>query len=148
VKHRYDKRIVPRGLIKEFVMSVLPYPPELSDLYEVLLTFEDEEGMNAFFGVSGEMFPISRSVKVLGQTKLSVRAYCPRSETERLFSMLSGLARSGLVADYSAVRIRPETQTWQTISAELFENKTGWKYQSSQHLAALETIVQNAKVSI
>jgi len=148
VKHRYDKRIVPRGLIKEFVMTVLPYPYELSDLYEVLLAFEDEEGMNAFFGVCGEMFPILRTVKVLGERKLSVRAYSPRNETGRLFSMLSGLARSGLVADYSAVRIRPETQTQQTISAELFENKTGWRYESSQHFAALETILQSAKVSI
>ena len=148
VKHRYDKRIVPRGLIKEFVINVLPYPPEFSDLYEILLTFEDEESMNAFFGVSDEMFPIQRTVKVLGERKLSVRTYSPRSETERLFSMFSGLTRSGLIADYSAVRIRPETQTWQTISAELFENKTGWKYESSQHFASLDTILQNAKVSV
>jgi len=148
VKHRYDKRIVPRGLIREFVMNMLPYPLELSDLYEILVTFEDDEGMDSFFGVSEEMFPVQRTVKVLGERKLSVRAYCPRSETERLFSMLSSLARTGLVADYSAVRIRPETQTWQTISAELFGDKAGWKYQPSQHLAALDTIVQNAKVSI
>jgi len=148
VKHRYDKRIVPRGLIKEFVMNVFPYPPEFSDLYEVLLAFEDEESMNSFFAVSEEMFPIQRTVKVLDEKKLSVRAYCPRSETEHLFSMLSDLARSDLVADYSAVRLRPETQTWQTVSAELFEDKTGWKYESSQHFAALGTIVQNAKVSV
>jgi DNA-binding Lrp family transcriptional regulator len=148
VKYRYDKRIIPRGLIKEFVMNVLPYPPELSDVYEVLLTFEDEEGMNAFFGVSKEMFPILRTVKVLGERKLGVRTYSPRSETERLFAMLSGLARVGLIIDYSAVRVRPETQYQQTISSELFDDETGWKYEPSQHLATLDSIVQNAKVSV
>jgi len=148
VKHRYDKRILPRGLIRDFVINVLPYPPELSDLYEVLLAFEDEEGMNAFFGLSGKMFPIQRTVKVLGEKKLSVRTYSPRSETERLFSMLSGLARSGVISDYSAVRIRPETQTWQTVSAELFEDKIGWKYELTQHLAALDVIVEHAKVNV
>jgi DNA-binding Lrp family transcriptional regulator len=148
VKHRYDKRIMPRGLVKEYVMNVLPYPPELSDLYEILLTFEDEEGMNAFFGVSGDMFPILRTVKVLGERKLGVRAYSPRNETERLFTMVSGLARSGLVSDYSAVRVRPERQSWQTISVELFDDETGWKYESSRHLATLDSIVQNAKVSV
>jgi DNA-binding Lrp family transcriptional regulator len=148
VKHRYDKRIIPRGLIREFVISVLPYPPELSDLYEVLLTFEDEEGMNTFFGASEEMFPILRTVKVLGETKLGVRTYSPRNETGRFFAMLSGFARAGLVSDYSAVRVRPETQSWQTISAELFDDDTGWKYESTQHLATLDSIVQNAKVSV
>jgi DNA-binding Lrp family transcriptional regulator len=148
VKHRYDKRIIPRGLIREFVINVLPYPPELSDLYEVLLTFEDEEGMNAFFGASEEMFPILRTVKVLGERKLGVRAYCPRNETGRLFAMLSGFARAGVVGDYSAVRVRPETQSWQTISAELFDDESGWKYDLSRHLATLDSIVQSAKVSV
>jgi DNA-binding Lrp family transcriptional regulator len=148
VKHRYDKRIIRRGFVKEFVMNVLPYPPELSDVYEVLLTFEDEEGMNAFFGASEDMFPILRTVKVLGERKLGVRTYSPRSETGRLFVMLSGLARAGLVSDYSAVRVRLETQSWQTISSELFDNETGWKYEPSQHLATLDSIVQHAKVSV
>jgi DNA-binding Lrp family transcriptional regulator len=146
VKHRYDKRIIPRGLIKQFVINVLPYPRELSDVYEVLLTFENEESMGAFFGVSGEMFPILRTVKVLGERKLGVRAYCPRGETERLFAMLSGLVRAGVVSDYSAVKVRLETQSWQTVSSELFNNETGWKYESCQHLATLDSIVQNAKI--
>lgn len=148
VKHRYDKRITPRGLVKEFVVNVLPHPPELSDLYEILLTFEDQESMKSFFGVSEEMFPILRTLKVLGEKKLGIRAYSPRNETERLFAMLSGLARSGVVSDYSAVRIRPETQTRQTISTEVFEDKVGWKYESAQHLAALDAIVDHAKVNI
>jgi DNA-binding Lrp family transcriptional regulator len=146
VKHRYDKRIVPRGLIRDFVINVIPYPLELSDLYEVLLAFEDEESMNAFFGASEEMIPFQRTMKVLGDNKLSVRTYTPRNETERLFEMLSSLARHGLIADYSAVRIRPESQNWQTISFELFEDKAGWKYESSQHFATLDSIVEHTKV--
>lgn len=146
VKYRYDKRILPRGLIKDFVINVIPYPPELSDLYEVLVSFEDEESMNAFFGVSEDMFPILRIVKVLGERELGVRTYTPRNETGQLFGMLSKLARSGLVSDYSAVRIRPETQTRQTISSELFEDEGGWKYDLSRHLDALDAIVENAKV--
>ncbi len=148
VKHRYDNRIVPRGLIRDFLINVLPYPPELSDLYELLITFEDEEGMNAFFGASEKMFPIQRVMKVLGENKLSLRTYSPRSETERLFGVISNLARSGLISDYSAVRIRPEAQTGQTISPELFDNKLGWRYELSQHLAALDAIVEHAKVNV
>jgi len=52
-----------------------------------------------------------------------------------------------LVSDYSAVRIRPETQTQQTISTELFSDKVGWKYESHQHLVALDAIVGHAKVN-
>jgi DNA-binding Lrp family transcriptional regulator len=148
VKHRYDKRIIPRGLVREFIINVLPYPPEVSDVYEILLRFEDEEGMNTFFGASEEMFPILRTVKVLDETKLGVRMYCPRSETGRFFAMLSGFARAGLVSDYSTVRVRLETQSWQTISPELFDDDTGWKYELTQHLATLDSIVQNAKVSV
>jgi DNA-binding Lrp family transcriptional regulator len=147
VKYRYDKRILPRGLIKDFVINLWPHPPELSEMYEVLVSFEDEEGMNSFFGASEEMFPIFRTVKALGETKLGVRTYSPHNETGQLFGMLSKLARSGLVSDYSAVRIRPETQARQTISAELFEDKVGWKYELSRHLATLEAIVEHAKVS-
>jgi len=146
VKYRYDRRILPRGLVRDFVINVLPYPPELSDMYEVLLSFEDTEGMNAFFGVSEKMFPVLRVVKVLGETKLGVRTYTPRSETGQLFAMFSKLARSGLVSDYSAIRLRPEMQTRQTISAELFADKVGWKYEPSQHYAALDAIVEHARV--
>jgi len=146
VKHRYDKRIVPRDLIRDFVIRVLPHPPELSDLYEILLAFENGESMNAFFGVCEQMFPILRVIKVLGQNKLGVRAYSPHSESEHLFALLSSLARSGHLSDYSAVRIRPETQSRQMISPELFDDKIGWKYELTQHLATLETIMEHAKV--
>lgn len=146
VKYRYDRRILPRGLIKEFTINVLPYPTEFSDMYEVLLSFEDQEGMNAFFGVYEKMFPVLRVLKVLGEKKLGVRTYTPRSETGRLFAMLSNLARSGLLSDYSAIRIRPEMQTRQTISPELFEDKIGWKYELGQHLTTLDAIVEHAKV--
>lgn len=147
VKYRYDKRILPRGFIKDFVINLWPHPPELSEMYEVLVSFEDEEGMNSFYGASEEMFPIFRTVKALGENKLGIRTYSPRNETGKLFGMLSKLARSGLVSDYSAVRIRPETQARQTISAELFENKMGWKYELGRHLATLDAIVEHAKVS-
>jgi len=146
VKYRYDRRIIPRGLVRDFVINVLPYPPELSDMYEVLVSFEDEESMSAFYGAAQEMFPVLRVVKVLGEKKLGVRTYTPRSETGSLFAMLSRLARSGLVSDYSAIRLRPETNHTQTISAELFENKVGWKYEPGQHLAALDAIVENARL--
>lgn len=146
VKYRYDKRILPKDLIRDFVINVWPYPPELSDMHEILVNFEDEESMSSFFGASEEMFPVFRTVKVLGERKLGMRTYCPRSETGQLFGMLSKLARSGLVSDYSAVRIRPETQTRQTISVELFEDKVGWKYEPSQYLDALDAIVEHAKV--
>jgi len=146
VKYRYDRRILPRGLIKEFTINVLPYPTEFSDMYEVLLSFEDQEGMNAFFGVYEKMFPVLRVLKILGEKKLGVRTYTPRSETGRLFAMLSNLARSGLLSDYSAIRIRPEMQTRQTISPELFEDKIGWKYELGHHLTALDAIVEHAKV--
>jgi len=34
------------------------------------------------------------------------------------------------------------------ISTELFDDKTGWKYESSQHLAVLDGIIEQAKVSV
>jgi DNA-binding Lrp family transcriptional regulator len=148
VKYRYDKRILPRGLVKDFIINLCPHPLELADMHEILVSFEDEEGMNSFFGTSEEMFPILRTVKVLGETKLGIRTYSAHSETGELFGMLSKLARSGLVSDYSAVRIRPETQARQSISAELFEDKVGWKYDLSRQLATLDAIVEQAKVSL
>jgi DNA-binding Lrp family transcriptional regulator len=146
VKYRYDKRILPRNLIKDFVINVWPHPPELSDMYEVLVSFEDEENMNAFFGASEDMFPVFRTVKVLGERKLGVRSYTPRSETERLFEMFSKLAKLGVVSDYSAVRIRPEAQSRQSISVELFDNGM-WKYDHDRHLAVLDSVIEHAKLN-
>jgi DNA-binding Lrp family transcriptional regulator len=148
VKYRYDKRILPRGLVKDFIINLCPHPLELADMHEILVSFEDEEGMNSFFGTSEEMFPVLRTVKVLGETKLGIRTYSAHGETGELFGMLSKLARSGLVSDYSAVRIRPETQARQSISAELFEDKVGWKYELSRQLATLDAIIEHAKVSL
>ncbi len=84
VKHRFDRRIIARGLIKDFVVNVLPYPPGLSDLYEILVTFDDEESMQAFCGTAQKMFPAQRIAKVLGRRMLSVRTNTPRSETETI----------------------------------------------------------------
>lgn len=146
IKYRYDKRILPRGLIRDFVINLCPHPFELADMYEILVSFEDEESMDSFFGASEEMFPVLRTVKVLGEKKLGIRTYSARNETGELFGMLSKLARSGFVSDYSAVRIRPETQARQTISAELFEDEVGWKYELSRDLATLDATVEHAKV--
>jgi hypothetical protein len=146
IKYRYDRRILPRGLIRDFVINLCPHPFELADMYEILVSFEDEESMDSFFGASEEMFPVLRTVKVLGEKKLGIRTYSARNETGELFGMLSKLARSGLVSDYSAVRIRPETQARQTISAELFEDEVGWKYELSRHLATLDATLEHARV--
>jgi DNA-binding Lrp family transcriptional regulator len=146
IKYRYDRRILPRGLIRDFVINLCPHPFELADMYEILVSFEDEESMDSFFGASEEMFPVLRTVKVLGEKKLGIRTYSARNETGELFGMLSKLARSGFVSDYSAVRIRPETQARQTISAELFEDEVGWKYELSRHLATLDATLEHARV--
>ena len=146
IKYRYDRRILPRGLIRDFIINLCPHPFELADMYEILVSFEDEESMGSFFGASEEMFPVLRTVKVLGEKKLGIRTYSARNETGELFGMLSKLARSGFVSDYSAVRIRPETQARQTISAELFEDEVGWKYELSRDLATLDATVEHAKV--
>src|SRR2546422_10821173 len=45
-KYRFDN-LARRGFLQDYVIQVLPYPPEISDLYEVRLDFSEHKAMIA-----------------------------------------------------------------------------------------------------
>src|SRR6059036_1498240 len=44
VKYRFDN-LAQSGFIREYVIDMLPFAPEISDLYEMVLDFKSNEGL-------------------------------------------------------------------------------------------------------
>src|SRR5260370_33383494 len=78
-KYRFD-RLVERGLIQEWVIDLLPYAPQISELAEVRLDFKNERlTRGAESGL--ETIPIVRSSSpVTGLNSMPTRLSLPRSE--------------------------------------------------------------------
>jgi len=146
VKHRFDSNITKKGMIQNYVFTFLPYPVELSDLREVRLDFLDERLMNKFFSAA-TTFPFVHNIsKVLRKPSLMLRTLVPRASQRDFFGFISNLVTSGLITDYSTIRLHPEDQRIQTISYELYDNELGWQWDLNKCLSAAENVVKRSYV--
>src|SRR3989442_13050493 len=78
-KYRCDN-LARRGFLQDYVIQVLPYPPEISDLYEFRLDFGEHNAMIAketFFKRLPFAFNYSR---ITGTNSITLRVYTPRTE--------------------------------------------------------------------
>jgi DNA-binding Lrp family transcriptional regulator len=139
VKYHYD-RLAARGVCNNFWTNVLPYPIEISAIYEIMIDFQSRERMNRFFSFLNNLFFIINVTKVLGKTSLILRAYLPETQVSKLFEFLSATARKRILATYSVVRLRYETRESQTISYELFDDKKGWAFDYANLVAEARRI--------
>jgi len=143
VKYRYDKRLVPNGIVKNFDLDVYPYPIEVSAYHEILLEFPSNEAMNRFFALQKELFFILASSKVIGRTTLIVRTCILESQLHNMFRFFSEMAKEKLLESYSALRLSFKGRETQTISYELFDDKNGWVFNPTRCISELHELVQD-----
>jgi DNA-binding Lrp family transcriptional regulator len=141
IKFRYDRRIIPRGLIRDHGYYFPTFPQEVSDIREVKVDFRSSSSMNNFAAaIKGVPFVYSIA-KVLRQNSLILRTYLPNSEFGNMFTFFSVLAAEGRISDYSSVRLHFEGMRRQTISPELFTNEEGWQYDLEGHIRQMRRLL-------
>ncbi len=146
VKYRFDKRIYPRGLIEGFAFRMLPYPSGIADLREIRIDFKSAKAMNRFYSNANRRFVMRGLSKIIGENSLLVRTFTPRFEERNLFALLSELVRVGAATDYSVVRLDFENQRSQTLSYELFDDATGWQFDSDKLASSVRRLVAHPSV--
>ncbi len=139
-KYRFD-RLVERGLIQEWVIDLLPYAPQVSELSEVRLDFKNENFMKGAENVL-ETLPIVQSYSpITGLNSITTRLYLPRNEVSNLHTFLSLLVSKGVLTSYSYLVIDPMTIQAQTFAYKDYNDDSGWNYASREYLRAVDNLV-------
>jgi len=145
-KYRFDN-IKKRGLIHEYVLDILPYAPDVSDLYEVRMDFKSEALMRSRAEVLGTLPFVLNYVPLRGSNSLSVRVYLPRGEMSNLITLLSTLARIGVLTNFTYVWLDYTTIQAQTFAYKDYTKRNGWHYDNRVYMAKLDGMLENmAKV--
>jgi len=141
-KYRFDN-IVRKGLIKDYIINVLPYAPVISELMEVRLDFKSESLLEAKEKLlQGLPFVMSYS-KIRGANSITTRIYLPRSELNNLLTLLSTLVRHDILDRFSYLTLDPMTIENQTFSYEYYDDESGWSYDNRQYVDSLRKLVSN-----
>ncbi len=139
-KYRFD-HLLERGFIHDYIIDILPYAPEISDLYEVRLDFRNEELLNGKETVVARLpFVITYSF-IKNANSMSVRVYLPRREMNNLLTLLSALVRERVLTSFSYLLLDPSTIQLQTFSYEYYHEGSGWHYNNREYLNALQNAV-------
>src|SRR5213594_804474 len=139
-KYRFD-RLVEQGYVEDYVISVLPFIPEVSDLCEVRLDFASESFMKNAERVFSKTPFVLTITPIVGLHSLAVRIYLPRQEMGNLMSFLSSLARDEVLAGYSYIQLDPSTQLTQTFSYKTYTDEAGWHYDNREYLQSVTNLV-------
>ncbi|OLD03021.1 MAG: hypothetical protein AUJ07_07335 [Crenarchaeota archaeon 13_1_40CM_3_53_5] len=141
-KYRFDN-LLRRGLVQDYVIDILPYPPEISDLYEMRLDFRDEETLLAEEKVLQRLPFILGCSKIRGTNAASVRVFLPRGELNNLLTLLSALVRRKILDRFSYLVFDFMTIEAQTFSYEHYANGSGWHYDNHANLAGLRKLASS-----
>ncbi len=137
IKYRYDRNIMGKGLVHQFGFTFLPYPPELSDLREMLVEFKNHRTLSRVIAVLLKLPFVMAASKIVGKNSVLLRTYTPRSEETNFFALFSELARARIVANYIPLKLNMGTIRRQTLSYELFDREKGWIFDYAKCVAAL-----------
>jgi hypothetical protein len=132
---------VDEGFIADYVISVLPFIPELSDLCEVRVDFANENFMRNAEKVFSKTPFVLGITPILGLHSLSVRIYIPRQEVTNLMTFISALARDEVLVGYSYIFLDRATQITQTFAYKTYTDETGWHYDNRDYLQAVNGLV-------
>jgi DNA-binding Lrp family transcriptional regulator len=136
VKYRFDN-LARSGFIREYVIDMLPFAPEISDLYELVLDFKSSEGLSHGERVLSSLPMVMTLSRVEGTNSIAVRVYLPRTQMNNLLTMLSALSRTGVLSGFTYVLLDPMTIMTQTFSYKTYEDATGWHYDNMEYFERL-----------
>ena len=139
-KYRFDN-IVKKGLVQDYVIDILPYAPEVSELYEIRLDYPDENHLAAREKWLQRLPFVLNYSRIRGANSVTARMYMPRGEVNNLITLLSSWVREGVLDRFSYMALDPMTIEAQTFSYEQFDDKNGWHYDNREYLNALRNLV-------
>jgi DNA-binding Lrp family transcriptional regulator len=120
VKQRFDKKLVPRGIIGNYAIDVIPYPMEVSAYHEVMLEFPSERTLRQFFNFRDKLFFILGTSKELHRNALVIRTCILESQAQNMFKFFSAMAKAKLLTSFSAVRMSLANREPQVIFDSIF----------------------------
>lgn len=139
-KYRFDK-LVDRKLIQEYVIDLLPFAPQISELSDVRLDFKSETAMRAVENSLPDL-PIVQSFSLItGLNSMTVRLYLPRVEVSNLLAFLSLLVSKGTLTNYSYLILDPMAMEAQTIAYKNYNDDSGWNYNSKEYLKTVDELM-------
>ncbi|HZD13177.1 MAG TPA: Lrp/AsnC family transcriptional regulator, partial [Candidatus Binatus sp.] len=141
-KYRFDN-IIKKGLVQDFVIDVLPYAPEVSELYEIRLDYPDENRLTAREKWLQRLPFVLNYSRIRGANSITARVYMPRGEVNNLITLLSSWVRERVLDKFSYMGLDPITIEAQTFNYEQFDDKTGWRYDNREYLNALRNLVSS-----
>jgi DNA-binding Lrp family transcriptional regulator len=141
-KYRFES-VMKKGLVQEYVFDILPYAPEMSELYDVRLDFKNENALRSSSQKLSRLPFVLSFSKFKGLTSLSVRIYLPRGEMNNLIAMLSLLVREGILTNFTYIWLESLTLKAQTFSFEKYREGLGWDYDNSEYNNALQGILSS-----
>jgi len=139
-KYRFDN-IVKKGLVQDYVIDILPYAPEVSELYEIRLDYPDENHLSAREKWLQRLPFVLNYSRIRGANSVTARMYMPRGEVNNLITLLSSWVREGVLDRFSYMALDPMTIEAQTFSYEQFDDKNGWHFDNREYLNALRNLV-------
>ncbi len=139
-KYRYDN-LVRKGLVGDWVVNVLPYAPETSDLLEVRLDFRDEGLLVANERVLARLPFVLDWSRVRASNSITTRVFLQRNEVNNLLALLSALVRRNILERFSMLILDPMTIECQTFSHEYFTDASGWHYDNREYISSLRKLV-------
>ncbi|HYY92241.1 MAG TPA: Lrp/AsnC family transcriptional regulator [Candidatus Dormibacteraeota bacterium] len=139
-KYRFD-RLVKEGYVADYVITVLPFIPEVSDLCDIRLDFTNENFMRTAEKVFSKTPWVLTITPIVGLHSLAIRVYLPRQETTNLMNFLSTLAKEEVLAGYSYVQLDRSTQLSQTFAWKSYSDESGWQYDNREYLQTVNTLL-------
>ncbi len=143
-KYRFDN-LVRRGFVQDYMIETLPYPPQISDLYEVRLEFKDEKTLAAKVKLLRTLPFVMNFSTVRGSSSVTMRVYLVRGEINNLLTLLSALVRRKVLERFSYVSFDTATDEAQTFPLESFKEDSGWQYSNQEYLSALRTLASSVE---
>jgi hypothetical protein len=119
---------------------MLPFAPEISDLYEMVLDFKSSEGLYHGEKVLSSLPMVMTLSRVEGTNSVAVRVYLPRSQMNNLLTMLSALSRTGVLTGFTYVLLDPMTIRTQTFAYKSYEDGSGWHYDNMEYFEELRKV--------
>lgn len=141
-KYRFEG-LLDKGLIEDYIINILPFAPDVSDLSELRLDIRDE-GMvkNIENGLTDLPFVLTYA-PIKGLNSITARVYVPRVELNNLFTFLSDLVKQDVLTSYSYLQLDAMTLQAQTFSYGQYTDGSGWKYDNRKYLDQVENLLSN-----
>jgi DNA-binding Lrp family transcriptional regulator len=105
VAYRYEKHLVERKLIVDYMVHFFPYPYQKTNVCTFIIQFADQKNLARFVNTLENKPYILSYAKVIGENTLLTNTYIPASEFLGFLDSLNRLAKLKIVKNFSHVTL-------------------------------------------